>query len=73
MAKALTFIFTLLAGSVIGMLTCPSHHDRAGGAIVGAILAIPVVVCALWIWQGADRAEDERWETREQKRANREM
>ena len=71
MAKALTFVFTLMAGAVIGIHASPSPTWSAGYAIVGVILAIPVVVCALWIWQGADRLEDERAEARELRRRER--
>ena len=67
MAKALTFIFTLIAGSLIGILASSSPHDRPGGAFVGLILSIPIVICALWIWQGADRHEDMRWTERKRR------
>ena len=71
MAKALTFIFTLIAGAAVGMLASPEPRHKAAYAIVGIILAIPVVVCALWIWQGADRLEEERLAARELRRRER--
>ena len=68
MAKALTFIFTLFGGTLIGILASGAPSERPGGALFGLIMAIPVVVCALWIWQGADRHEDARWVERERQR-----
>ena len=67
MAKALTFVFTLTAGALIGILASPSPQWSGAYAIMGVFLALPVVVCALWIWQGADRREDERLEARERR------
>lgn len=71
MAKALTFIFTLIAGAVIGLHASPDPHRSAAYAFVGVIFSLPVVVCALWIWQGADRLEDERLAARELRRRER--
>jgi hypothetical protein len=65
MAKAFMCVLTLSLGVALGILASPNSGDRPGGALCGFFLAIPVILCALWIWQGADRRDDERWAARQ--------